>query len=86
MQKEITIRKPDGVTNKDAAALVQRAMRFDSEVYIEQGSKRVNAKSIMGVLSLGLKNGSSIILSAKSDDEEDALYDLKRLIDHGFVL
>ena len=86
MNKEIIIRKADGVTNRDAAALVQRAMRFDSEIYIEQGSKRINCKSIMGVLSLGLKKGSTITLMAHGDDQEDAIYDLNRLIDHDFLL
>ena len=53
--------------------LVQVASQFDSEIYIENGNKRVNAKSIMGMMTLGLDTGEEIIVSASGADEEIAM-------------
>ncbi|MDR3318707.1 MAG: HPr family phosphocarrier protein [Clostridiales bacterium] len=86
MQQEVTVTKKEGVLNKDAAALVQRAMRYDSEIYIEQGTRRVNCKSIMGVLSLGLKHGGKLTIIAAGKDDKEAVADLVRLVGNGFVI
>ncbi|MCL2751961.1 MAG: HPr family phosphocarrier protein [Firmicutes bacterium] len=84
LNQEVTIRKK-AITSRDNAALVQRAMKFESEIYFEQPSKRINGKSLMGVISLGLKDGDKIIVSAKGADEADAIRELTALLKNGFI-
>lgn len=80
--KEVKVTKPDGILNKDAAQLVQRAMRFTgSEIYLEQKNKKINAKSIMGVISLGLKEGDTITISATGPDGVEAVGELAALLE-----
>ncbi len=81
--KELTIKSEEGLQSRPAALLVQVASKFASTIWIEQGSKRVNAKSIMGVLSLRLKKGDSFFVAAKGEDEEAAVEAIARLIDTG---
>jgi len=81
--KELTIKNEEGLQSRPAALLVQTASKFMSTIWIEQGSKRVNAKSIMGVLSLRLTKGDSFFLVAKGDDEKEAVSAISRLIDTG---
>lgn len=83
ISKELTIKSEEGLQSRPAALLVQVAGKFQSTIWIEQGSKRVNAKSIMGVLSLRLKKGDSFFVVAKGDDENDAIETIARLIDTG---
>ena len=73
ISKEITIRLENGLEARPVAMLVQVASKFDSSVYLEAGEKKVNAKSIMGVLSLGIKQGESIYVIANGKDESDAI-------------
>lgn len=54
------------------AMLVQIASRFQSRIYMSEGSRRVNAKSIMGMMALGLNNGSELYVSAEGEDEDAA--------------
>ena len=65
------------LTNKTAdhpvAMLVQIASRFQSSIYMSEGSRRVNAKSIMGMMALGINNGAELYVSAEGEDEEDAI-------------
>lgn len=82
-QKKLTISSDEGLQNKSAALLVQVAGRFASNVWIEQGSKRVNAKSIMGVLSLRLRRGDTFTVAASGEDEEKAVATIARLIEKG---
>ena len=56
-EKEIEIGLETGLEARPVALLVQIASQFESDIYIESGNKRVNAKSIMGMMSLGLDNG-----------------------------
>ena len=60
ISKEITIRLENGLEARPVALLVQVASQFDSSVYLETGDKRVNAKSIMGMMSLGLDLGEKV--------------------------
>ena len=53
--------------------LVQIASRFQSSIYMSEGSRRVNAKSIMGMMALGINNGAELYVSAEGEDEEDAI-------------
>ena len=82
-QKRLTISNDEGLQSRSAALLVQVASKFTANLWIEHGSKRVNAKSIMGVLSLKLRKGDSFIISATGSDEEDAVAAITRLIEKG---
>ncbi len=84
--KEIEIKKPDGVQNRDAQAIVQRAMRYDSDVFFEWKSRKINAKSLMGVIAMGLKNGDKIMVIIKGHDQDEALADLENLFARNFKI
>jgi catabolite repression HPr-like protein len=73
ISKEITIRLENGLEARPVALLVQVASQFDSSVYLETGDKRVNAKSIMGMMSLGLDLGEKVNVVVDGADESDAL-------------
>ncbi|NLC17373.1 MAG: HPr family phosphocarrier protein [Clostridiales bacterium] len=79
--KEVTVLKKGGIQNKDAAYLVQRAMRYESEITFEQKFKKINAKSIMGVISLALKEGDKILISANGSDAEEAIKDISAILE-----
>lgn len=59
-----------------SAGLVQRAMRYDSDVTLETGLRKINGKSLMGVVSMGLKHGDRLTVIASGDDEKRALDDI----------
>ncbi|HEY8391064.1 MAG TPA: HPr family phosphocarrier protein [Clostridia bacterium] len=79
--KEVTVKKTGGLLNKDAAQLVQRAMRYESDISFSQKFKKINAKSIMGVISLGLKYGDKVVISAKGNDAEQAIEDIAEILE-----
>lgn len=68
----ISVNLSDGLEARPIALLVQEASRFDSRIYLEMGTKKVNAKSIMGMMSLGLANGDEIIITTEGSDEDAA--------------
>ncbi len=69
--KETTVGRQ--FVNTDAQKLVMSGMRFDSEITLEMGTKKINAKSLMGVISLALRAGDAVTVIAKGDDQEAAL-------------
>ena len=76
MTKEmVTIKLENGLDATPAAMLVQVASRYNSKIYIrsEDGNIRVNAKSIMGMMSLGLNAGESVVVEADGEDEKEAV-------------
>ena len=73
MQKEITIQLENGLEERPVAMLVQVASQYDSTIYIETEGKHVNAKSIMGMMSLGMANGEILNVSADGADEQAAM-------------
>lgn len=83
--KELVIRNYDGLKAKAAASFVQVANQFDSQILIEYSNKKVNAKSIMGLLSLGVKYNESIYVFANGKDEKDAIEELTKLVDGNFA-
>ena len=75
IKKPITINLSTGLEARPVAQLVQVASQFNSEIYVEIGKKRVNAKSIMGMMTLGLDAGEEIILSAiESPNPKELLF------------
>jgi catabolite repression HPr-like protein len=82
-QKRLAIRSDNGLQARAMELLVQAAGRFESDIYIEFGDKRVNAKSIMGVLSLRLRTGDSFTVYADGADEDRAVEAFARLVEKG---
>ncbi len=73
ISKEITIRLENGLEARPVAMLVQVASQYDSSIYLETGDKKVNAKSIMGMMSLGLDIGEKVNVIVDGSDENAAL-------------
>ena len=71
--REILIMCTDGLRAAKAAMFVEVAETFDSLIFVEKGNKKINAKSLTGVLSLGAKQGEKIYIFAEGKDEEQAL-------------
>ncbi|MBP3458590.1 MAG: HPr family phosphocarrier protein [Lachnospiraceae bacterium] len=80
IQKSMQIQLANGLEARPVAVLVQKASMFDSEIYIEAEGKKVNAKSIMGMMSLGLNMGEEVTVIANGKDEEDAVANLENYI------
>ena len=83
-QQNVTVKNKTGLHARPAALFVQTANKFRSEVFIEKEGKKVNAKSIMGVMSLAVSQGTPIIVSAQGDDEKEAVNKLIELIESKF--
>lgn len=75
--RDITIKIPDGLEARPVALLVQVASKYDSSIYVECDNKKVNAKSIMGMMSLGLAAGENVKVSADGEDEQEAMDDIE---------
>ncbi len=73
VREEGTVRIDSGLETRPVAFLVQIASRFVSEIYIELENRRVNAKSIMGMMTLGLDSGAEAVVTASGPDEEEAV-------------
>lgn len=71
-KKDVVIRLENGLEARPVALLVQVASQFESSIYIESGNKKVNAKSIMGMMTLVLKAGDTVVVSADGKDEGQA--------------
>ena len=82
--KELTITNADGLRASKAAMFVQVAGQFSSQILVEKGNKKINAKSIMGVLSLGVKQGEKIYVFANGKDEEQAIQAMEKLVTTAF--
>ncbi|RHP33613.1 HPr family phosphocarrier protein [Lachnotalea sp. AF33-28] len=78
--KTITIGIPTGLEARPVAVLVQVASQFESSIYVETEDKRVNAKSIMGMMTLGLTSGEQVTVSASGSDEEEALNQIEKYL------
>ena len=79
-KKSITIQLENGLEARPIAMLVQVASRYESSIYIETGDKKVNAKSIMGMMTLILSAGDTITVSADGKDEDDALVGIEEYL------
>ena len=73
-----------GLHARASAKLTQLAGRFSSEVWMEKGARRINAKSIMGVMMLAAGKGSTVVVETDGADEQAALDALVALVDSGF--
>ena len=78
--KEIVVRCESGLHNRQATYFVQKANEFESSIYLESGSRRMNAKSLLGIMSLGIITGTTVTLSAVGNDAEAAVNALEVLL------
>ena len=79
-QKAIQIKLETGLEARPVAMLVQVASQFESTVYINGDDRKVNAKSIMGMMSLGLASGEQITVTAEGKDEEAAIDEIEKFL------
>ena len=84
LQQEIEIINKLGLHARASAKLTQMAGKFQSEIWITRNDRRVNAKSIMGVMMLAANKGSRVMLETNGPDEADALSSLTQLINDRF--
>ncbi|WP_203334275.1 HPr family phosphocarrier protein [Planococcus beigongshangi] len=81
VEKQVNVQLKSGLQARQAALFVQEANRYNSDVYLEKEGKKVNAKSIMGIMSLAISKGTEVIISADGSDEESAVGALSALIE-----
>ncbi len=82
--REVTISNQVGLHARPATFFIQKANEFKASIWIEKDERRVNAKSLLGVLSLGIVKGMTVNIVADGVDEETAVEKLAELIDSGF--
>ena len=80
LEKSMKIQLKNGLEARPVAVLVQVASQHESSVYIESAGKKVNAKSIMGMMSLGLDSGAEITVVADGKDEKEALSSIEKFL------
>ena len=78
--KEIVVRCESGLHNRQATYFVQKANEFNSSIWIESDNRKMNAKSLLGIMSLGIVTGATVTLSAMGPDEEAAVSALEMLL------
>lgn len=82
--KDVMVQNQVGLHARPATFFIQKANEFKSSVWVEKEERRVNAKSLLGVLSLGIMGGTQIRIIAGGVDEELAVDELVRLVESGF--
>ena len=80
LEKNVIINLESGLEARPVAELVQVASQYESKIYLEVEDKKVNAKSIMGMMSLGLAAGESIKIIAEGNDEEMAVESIEKYL------
>ena len=85
ISKEVTIQKTEGLHARPATFFIQKANEFKSSVWVEKDERKVNAKSLLGVLSLGITKGTSMAIIADGADEQEAVTTLVNLIASNFT-
>lgn len=80
VNKEIVVRCESGLHNKQATYFVQKANEFECSIWLESGSRKMNAKSLLGIMSLGIVTGATVNLSAMGTGAEEAINALEELL------
>ncbi len=83
--KEVVVQNQVGLHARPATFFIQKANEFKSNIWVEKDDRRVNAKSLLGVLSLGITKGLNITIIAEGTDEEEAVSALVDLISSNFA-
>ncbi len=82
--KDVVVQNQVGLHARPATFFIQKANEFKSSIWIEKEDRRVNAKSLLGILSLGIVGGTSIRIIADGTDEQEAVDGLVDLVESGF--
>ena len=80
ISKEIVVRCESGLHNRQATFFVQKANEFESNIWLEVGNRKMNAKSLLGIMSLGIVTGVTVTLTATGSDSEAAINALEELL------
>ncbi|MBZ5201902.1 phosphocarrier protein HPr [Planomicrobium chinense] len=80
VEKQFTITDEAGIHARPASALVGSLAKFKSDITLEHKGKKVNLKSILGVMSLGVASGSTVTVAANGEDEEEALAQVSQVM------
>lgn len=80
MKQTVEIALKTGLQARPAAQFVQEANKYSSDIFLEKDGKRVNAKSIMGLMSLAMGKGTTITIETKGSDEQEALQALAEFV------
>ena len=83
--KEVVVQNQVGLHARPATFFIQKANEFKSSIWVEKDERKVNAKSLLGVLSLGITKGTSILVMADGTDEQEAVTTLVNLIASNFT-
>lgn len=83
--KDVVVQNKVGLHARPATFFIQKANEFKSSIWVEKEERRINAKSLLGVLSLGIIGGARIRIIADGPDEEDAVNGLVELVESGFA-
>ena len=83
--KEVTVQNQVGLHSRPATFFIQKSNEFKSSIWVEKEERRVNAKSLLGVLSLGIVGGTTIRIIADGTDEQVAVDRLVNLVESGFT-
>ena len=83
--KEVDVKNSVGLHARPATFFIQKANEYKSAIWVEKEERRVNAKSLLGILSLGITEGSAIRIIADGADEEGAVNGLVKLVESGFA-
>ena len=85
-EKEVTVQNQVGLSARPATFFIQKANCFKSSIWIEKEERRANAKSLLGVLSLGIDGGTTVKIIAAGPDEDQAVEELVKLVNSGFAV
>ena len=83
--KEVTVQNQVGLHARPATYFIQKANEFKASIWVEKDERKVNAKSLLGVLSLGIMGDTDIRIIASGSDEEQAVDELVKLVETGFA-
>ncbi len=83
--KDVTVQNQVGLHARPATFFIQKANEFKSSIWVEKEERRVNAKSLLGVLSLGIMGNTNIRVIADGPDDEQAVDELVKLVESGFA-
>ena len=78
--KEVVVRCESGLHNRQATYFVQKANEFESNIWLESDNRKLNAKSLLGIMSLGIVTGAVVTLSASGSDQQEAVEALAELL------
>ena len=85
VKKDVLVQNQVGLHARPATSFIQKANEFKSSIWVEKDERRVNAKSLLGVLSLGIVGGTSIDIIADGSDEQEAVDSRVALVESGFA-